>query len=215
MGDKPIDTLEVLVPSIKSVYNEVVHVKNIELIEWLLIAFGAIGIFIKICSFSIPQGISHKYDPITGLPKCEFGSSTGSIWGYSIILFSVLGLIFITIDITETKNNTYSDLPYTLYGFIIILIWNISLNILYSNTINCFNPDDESPNYKTFSNWTFITICILGVLSSFIFMKNKQGDITSKNLSKQINTYGVIVLIAAGIVTGITQTILETQLVDG
>lgn len=192
---------------------QVFQQEDIKLVEYLFFGFIVVGIIIKTITFNINLGSS------------DVGPATGTIWGYSIMLFSLFGLMFISIDTNKINfKDQVKNIPYCLYAIIIILLWNIVLNSRFYSKINSIQNNslsfNESSKYNLWNTWSITIIIVLSLLCVVDYFKNKlleksKDSAIFKTASFQINMYSLIVFFSAVIVTSIQQSILENYLVDG
>jgi len=127
--------------------------------------------------------------------------ATALIWGYFIIIFSIIGLLFLSVDINQNDMEAVKKFFQPLLFLIIILLWNISINLKYFKEINKHTIPNIYYTWSHFSAILIISIVILSVL----------GYVTDKPLY----IYNYILLIMNLIVTGIQQVILDSFTVDG
>ena len=64
------------------------------------------------------------------------GAATALLWGYFIIIFSIIGLVFLRVDTTKDNMTALKPLFDPLLLVIIVLLWNISLNLRFYDEIN-------------------------------------------------------------------------------
>ena len=96
--------------------------KDLILVQLFFGGLIFIGLFMKFLSGFMPVGSS-------------IGEATITIWGYSIILFSLLGLIIIQVDPNNSQTLTQlTQIPFTIYILAVIVLWIIILNINYKLT---------------------------------------------------------------------------------
>ena len=137
--------------------------------------------------------------------KLVFGlyqPASAVIWGYFIIIFSIIGIIFLSVDTSKNDWDAVKQLIFQpLLLLILILLWNISLNFQYYKEIN----KRTIPNiYYTWSHFSTILIISIVILYVFNFI-----------IESPLNMYSYILLILNVIVTGIQQVILDNFTVDG
>ena len=191
-------------------YKNVMATNEIKMVEWLFFGFILVGIVIKVFTFNLYSTVTPQ-DKARGV--IPVGPATGSVWGYSIILFAVLGLIFISVNPNETNMNQIKNIPYGLYAIVIILLWSIVLNVRFYSILN--SSQVMPSQYNVWNNWSIVTIVLLSAFSAVEYFIKRTGDNKLKALSGQVNIYSVIVFFAAIIVIGIQQSILDNFLVDG
>ena len=129
-------------------------------------------------------------------------SATALLWGYFIIIFSIIGLIFLKIDPTKNNLSALKLLYHPLLLLIIILLWNISINLRFYDQIN----EQRVPKQYFMWSW-FSTILIIAIISISILGYLQKQDVFS--------FYGYILLAFNLIITAIQQIVLESFTVDG
>lgn len=128
-------------------------------------------------------------------------SATALLWGYFIIIFSIIGLIFLKIDPTKNNMSAVKLLFQPLLLLIIVLLWNISLNLRFYDEINKRTVPNQYFMWSWFSTLLIITIVIMSILSF---------------LQKETFTFYTYILVVFNlIVTAIQQIVLESFTVDG
>jgi hypothetical protein len=149
--------------------------------------------------------------------ESAIGEATGTIWGYGIILFSLMGLVILKLDNTQSPNKQFMNVPYTLYILAGIIVWIIILN---ATNYKAINKKTIPPTYYFWSTWstTFITIITILIMIQFyadtIKTKNSNLNIITDNL-KTINIYAGFVLFLNVLITAIQWIILQNFKVDG
>ena len=98
----------------------------------VFLALMAVGIFI---SFSLSE-TKLSSDGSTG-------PATALIWGYGIVVFSLLGFILVNADPGSDEWSDLKKLPWIILLTIGILVWTIVLNIQYYKQINDRDVPDE------------------------------------------------------------------------
>ena len=157
------------------------------------------------------------------------GPASASLWGYSIILFSLIGIVFIKIKMTEDSNKSVlsyiigNGLPIFLQLF--NLLWLISLNVSYFDDINKGLVSKDFYEYSMLNNiLIFVQILIsLEVILSKAFdysPVDKLGDSTGVKVDiKQKNTVimvmSFIFIITNFVLSGIQQVTLDYFTTDG
>ena len=129
--------------------------------------------------------------------------ATALIWGYFIVIFSIIGLVFLKVDLNKNNLSAIKLLFQPLLLLIIVLLWNISLNLRFFDEINI----QKVPSQYFMWSW-FSTILIITIISITILgYASKQED--------SFSIYAYILLIFNLIITAIQQVILESFSVDG
>jgi len=186
--------------------------KDLILAQLLFGGLIFVGLFMKFLSGFMPIGSS-------------IGEATITIWGYSIILFSLLGLVIIQLDSNTQTYTQLTQIPFTVYILAVIVLWIIILNLNYTKPIN---NGTIPPTYSFWNKWSnifigFITILILLQLYATISKEDTntwgvQYSETIKflnNEQKTINVYLGFILFLNFLITGIQTTILANFRVDG
>jgi hypothetical protein len=186
--------------------------KDLILAQLLFGGLIFVGLFMKFLSSFMPIGSS-------------IGEATITIWGYSIILFSLLGLVIIQLDSNTQTYTQLTQIPFTVYILAVIVLWIIILNLNYTKPIN---QGTIPPTYSFWNKWSnifigFITILILLQLYATISKEDTntwgiQYSETIKflnNEQKTINVYLGFILFLNVLITGIQTTILANFRVDG
>lgn len=140
------------------------------------------------------------------LIKISLGGIAGAsalLWGYFIVIFSIIGLIFLRVD--TTKNNMVAlKLLFTpLLLLIIVLLWNISLNLRFFDEIN---KDQVPEQYYMWSKFSTLLITSIVVLSILGYVSENETSFTF---------YNYILLVFNLVVTAVQQIVLESFTVDG
>jgi len=128
--------------------------------------------------------------------------SSALVWGYFIIIFSILGLVFLQVDPEKNNMDAVYKLFQPLLLLIIVLLWNISITFRYYKEIN----EKTVPSqYFMWSGFSTILITAIIALSILAYLA-KDGSFVM---------YGYILLVFNLIVTAIQQVILDNFTVDG
>jgi hypothetical protein len=198
------------IPNLNQLFSEVVRTDNIKLVEWLFFGFILVGIIIKVISLNIHSTLTQ--DQIkAGLQTV--GPASGTIWGYSIILFASLGLIFISVNPQKENLEQIATIPYSLYAIVIILIWCIVLNFRFYDKINTMEVMPQQ--YNLWNNWSIIVIVFLTGLCIMEYSINSLNNPAYDGIKSQARIFTIFVFFTGMIVMGIQDTILSNFLVDG
>ena len=111
-------------------------------------------------------------------------------------------MIFLKIDPTKNNLSALKLLYHPLLLLIIILLWNISINLRFYDQIN----EQRVPKQYFMWSW-FSTILIIAIISISILGYLQKQDVFS--------FYGYILLAFNLIITAIQQIVLESFTVDG
>jgi hypothetical protein len=150
------------------------------------------------------------------------GPATSNIWGYGMIAFSVLGLLFIKFTIAnQQKEDSGNSLSYLfeLYShaipslmLLLLLLWLIMLNSYYFKSINMGKVSSEYNIYSGVS--TFVII-----LQIYIVYKSIKSDISEPSnnvfLNRLLTLLSYLLTISNAILIGILTIILKYFSTDG
>lgn len=128
--------------------------------------------------------------------------ATATIWGYFIVAFSIIGLLFLSTDTTKNDMEALKGFFQPLLLLVIVLLWSISLNFKYYKEIN---KNTVPKQYFIWSNSSTILICGICVLSIIGYIGK----------TEQFILYNYILMVFNLIVVGIQQVILDNFTVDG
>ena len=157
------------------------------------------------------------------------GPASSSLWGYSIILFSLIGIVFIKIKMRGDEGKSVlnyiigNGLPIFLLLF--NLLWLISLNVTYFDDINKGMVSKDFYEYSMLNNiLIFVQILVsLEVILSKAFEYSpvdKLGDTTGVKVDKEqkntvIMVMSFIFIITNFVLSGIQQVTLDYFTTDG
>jgi len=161
----------------------VTHIINADKGKQLFFGFIFVGLIVKILmGFTAP--------------------ATALIWGYFIIMFSIIGLIFLQVDPEKNTMDAIKQLFQPLLLLIIVLLWNISLTFRFYKEINKKRVPKEYFMWSGFSTILIIAIVVLSLITYLV----KDASFTM---------YNYILILFNLIVTAIQQVILDSFSVDG
>lgn len=189
--------------------NDINTAQEITLSHRLFAGLIFIGLFIKLLSSLI--------NTTTTTSPSLIGEATGTIWGYGIVLFSLLGLVILKLDNNSSPNKQFMNIPFSLYILAGIILWIIAMNSMHYRAIN---KKTIPPSYFTWSKWSslfifFITILIV-IRFSIDMMKTSRTytKMFTDNL-KTINIYTGLILFLTLLITAIQWIIIQNFSVDG
>ena len=166
----------------------------------VFLALMAVGIFI---SFALSE-TKLSSDGSTG-------PATALIWGYGIVVFSLLGFILVN---AEPGSDEWSDLiklPWMILLTIGILVWTIVLNIQYYKQINDRNVPDEYLMWSKYS--VYLILCVVGISCYQYTIYKSEGE--KHEGSDSLLVYSIIAVVFNIIAVSIQQVILSCFYVDG
>lgn len=146
----------------------------------------------------------------------NYGSATSLIWGYSIIIFSLLSILFFDKFSNEKKilGSDIKSIPIDILLLMFLMLWTILINVKYKKKINSRR---VPARFYTFSY--FSTILITLQLFTYIginFLKSKAGQVSGL-IKERISSFQILSYITLGlifIITLIQQLILDNFSVD-
>lgn len=162
------------------------------------------------------------------------GPANSVIWGYGVVLLSLLGMMYITFSLatkSDMNSNTIQFIKtifnssFPVLFLMILLIWIITMNIYYKTRIN---KGQVSKDYYMFNMVSSIltTLNIIIVLSYISDLINSKTSVsvntdinpltkTFKLLSSQMASIGYAIGIVNYLIVFILQIILEYFSTDG
>jgi len=198
------------IPSLNQLFHDIVNLGNIELVEWLLFGFIVVGIIIKVFTFNLHTTITPGQEQVG---HNVIGPATGTIWGYSIILFATIGLVFVSVNPQKENMEQLKGVPLSLFAIVILLLWSIVLNFRFYDKIN--TTLSMPYKYEQWNNWSLIIIIILSLFAILEYIINNLQNTTYDGFKSHIKVYTIVVFFAGIIVLGIQDSILNNFLVDG
>ena len=186
----------------------------------ILIAIACVGMIVKLFFSQNPS------------QDGTIGPANAAVWGYGTMILSLLGLIIVTIALSS-KNSMQNNIVQFLKSLagasiptvllLLILIWLISMNLIFYKRIN---QGRVAPEYNGFSTLSTITIFIqLLVLLNFFKEKMKSDSLQSEGasiaskvyqaFSSEMSTISYVLTTLNLILAGIMQVILTFFSTDG
>jgi len=167
----------------------------------VFLALIAVGLFIK---FALSE-INPSDDGSTG-------PASALIWGYGLVVFSLIGLIIVNVNPGSNEWSDVKELPWILIFTIALLLWVIAINIQYFKQINKKSVPDE---YYMWSNYsTILLVCLVGI-SIYQYFLSKSGSEKANSLAATMQIYSGMVFLFNLIAVTIQQVILNCFYVDG
>ena len=192
-------------PEIDDFWNELFKSENNTMTTQILFAFIFIALFSKLIFSSI-----QSYDD-TG----SHGSASINIMSFSIILISVLSIVFMNaIDqkggniLRDPKNSGY------LVALTVYLCWMISINVKHYTRINL---QQVPSNYFLYSNLSILVIAGQSLFFMiYSFLNNKEPGLLKSNeeLIKRLDFIHYILIFLNFLLILIQQIILDNFSVD-
>ncbi len=166
----------------------------------VFLALIAVGLFIKLALSDVILSEDGSTGPATSL-----------IWGYGIVIFSMLGLVIVNVDPGSNEWSDIKKLPWILILTIALFFWIMTINIQYYKQINRGSVPDE---YFMWSNYsTILLICLIGISIYQFALSN--GSEESNKFAATLQMYALIIFVFNLIAVTIQQVILGCFYVDG
>jgi len=168
---------------INTFYSEIVRgnvIKDQQLTSRLLISVIFIGIFTHL----FLKGQRSSYG--------THGSASALVWGYSMVVFSIICILFIN-NINSQTMNIMKIIPLDVLFILIIMIWLISLNSKYLTEINKGNVPNKFYSYSTITS-IIILVQILFFLMTYVLKNNQNKKIQGILKNVSIINYILIIL---------------------
>ena len=197
-------------PSLNKLFYDIINLGNVQLVEWLLFGFILVGVLIKAFTFNLYNNLTPE-EVANGVKTV--GPATGTIWGYSVIIFAAMGLVFVSVNPQKESMEQLNDIPISLFAMVILLMWSIVLNFRFYDKINTTKVMPY--NYQLWNNWSLITVIMLSFFAVIEYLVNTVNDGKYINFKSQLKIYSIVVFFTGIIVVGIQDTILNNFLVDG
>lgn len=160
-------------------------------------ALVLVGLFIKV-------GLSE----VTTSNDGSTGPASSLIWGYSLIVFSLIGIVVVNSDPGQNEWSDIKNLPWILLLTIALILWIIVINIQYFKVINLKSVPDEYNMWSGYS--TILLFCLIGI--SVYQYSIHQSDAAA---SEKLYVYSMMIFIFNLIAVAILQVILNCFHVDG
>lgn len=148
----------------------------------------------------------------------NYGPATSLIWGYSIILFSMFSIIFLSQINDSASNLNLKAIQVDDIILMVFLVWLISLNSKFSRKINTRKVPTNFYNYSFWSTVLIALELIIFILKMTIANDNSAsiGNMinNNKNLMNNINFISYLILTLIFILIIIQQIILDNFSVD-
>lgn len=164
----------------------------------VFLALVVVGLFIKIALSEVMLSTDGSTGPASSL-----------IWGYGLVVFSLIGIIIVNVSPGSNEWNDIKRLPWTILMTISLLVWLMGINVQYFKEINLRNVPDE---YFMWSNYTTILLVVLIGISVYQYLLYKIGE---DKAASALFIYSSIVFVFNLIAVTIQQIILNCFYVDG
>lgn len=137
------------------------------------------------------------------------GPASSLIWGYSLVIFSLIGIVVVNVDPGSNEWSDIKKLPWVMLMTIVLMVWVIGINIQYYTQINLKTVPEEFFTWSGYS--TILLLCLIGI-SVYQYALSSTGK---TDIASNLYIYSVLVLIFNLIAVSIQQVILNCFYVDG
>ena len=163
-------------------------------------ALVAVGLFIKLALSDATVSQDGSTGPATSL-----------IWGYGIVVFSLIGLIIVNVTPGSNEWSDVKKLPWVLIMTISLVLWMIAINIQYYTQINKKSVPDEYYRWSTYS--TILLVCLIGI--SIYQYALSSGSEEARKFAATLQMYAIVIFVFNLIAVVIQQVVLGCFYVDG
>lgn len=184
------------------------HIDN-NLVFSVFVGFVIIGLVIKMF-FSTKQ------------PDGSSGPASALIWGYSMVCFSILGILFIATTLGSKGEKPLAKLLSSgvpLLILMLLLLWAISFNLKYYDKINKGFVAQEYYTWSDISTTIIIfQVVLVCIYIKNVFLKKINGgtiDAKSSNDSNKAMMAMYFMVLLNAICLGIQQVVLDNFTTDG
>jgi len=164
----------------------------------VFVALALVGLFIKA-----------TLSKITLSEDGSSGPASSVIWGYGLVVFSLIGLIIVNTNPGSNEWTELKKLPWTILLTIVLLVWVIGINIQYYKEINKKAVPDEYFMWSDYSTILLVVLIGISVYQYMLYILKKESA------ANELFIYSVIVFIFNLIAVTIQQVILNCFYVDG
>jgi hypothetical protein len=193
--EKPDKLMDLIIKNIKD--------KDLQVINPTFISIILVGLIIKL-TFGVNVSSADG----------STGPASSLIWGYMIIIFGIIGIIYSNLNPALNDYDAIKNLPYPIIITIVLMFWLISMNIGYFKEINSISVPEQ---YYTWSNYSTLLLLFLLCVSIFQYMldKIKKKNQIYKEYANNLTIYSWILVTLNLAVIIIQQVILNSFTVDG
>jgi hypothetical protein len=167
----------------------------------VFLALIAVGLFVKLALSDVNLSDDGTTGPASTL-----------IWGYGLIVFSLIGIVIVNVNPGSNEWSDIKELPWILLMTIFLLVWIISINIIYFKPINLKSVPEEYFMWSTYS--TILLVCLIGI-TIYQYALYNVNTTEAINYAKTLQMYSFLVFLFNLIAVTIQQVILNCFYVDG
>jgi hypothetical protein len=166
----------------------------------VLLSLMVVGLFVKVALSEVTLSTDGSTGPASSL-----------IWGYGLVVFSLIGIIIVNVSPGSNEWTDIKELPWTIIATVVLLVWLMGINIQYFKEINLRNVPDE---YFMWSNYSSILLIALIGITIYQYLLYKSGP-AGKEVAASLFVYSGIIFAFNLIAVSIQQVILNCFYVDG
>jgi hypothetical protein len=186
---------------LKDLILNAINKKELQIVNPIFISIIVVGFIIKLAfGFSVAS------------TDGSTGPASSLIWGYSVIIFGMIGIIYANLKQGVSEYDSIKSLPYPIIFSVVLMSWLISLNISYFKQINSLSVPDQ---FFMWSNYSSILLIFLLGVSIIQFILIKGNDPGAKKYIENLSLYSYVLLFFNLIVVLIQQMVLDSFTVDG
>lgn len=113
-----------------------------------------------------------------------YGPASALIWGYSIVVVSIIAILF-SDNMMEMTNGVSNSISFEIIGLIILMIWLITINIRHFTKLNT---NKVPPMFNTYSSFTTI---LIGVQLLLFIIKRVMANGNNAKFVALLNQFGM------------------------
>ncbi len=171
-----------------------------ETVNPVFMALIFVGLFIKFALSDVNLSTDGTTGPASSL-----------IWGYGLVIFSLIGIIIVNVAPGSNEWNDIKNLPWMLISTVSILIWMVGMNIQYFTPINLKAVPDQ---YFMWSNYSTVLLFCLISITVYRYALVNHGE-QGKKLASNLFVFSGMILLFNLIAVAIQQVVLNCFYVDG
>ena len=180
----------------------------------------------KIFTALIFVGIFTKlyFSKLTNKNNSDFGPATALIWGYSIVIFSLLSIVFLntvtgTDEDYQSLSNIFKFFSIPMLLLILLLMWEILLNFRYKEKLNKKEVPETYYKFSRYSSFLIILQVLMTVfqysMNLFLKEKNETMSLETTRFVGKVNFINYVIIAINLFLMAIQQIILDNFDVDG
>lgn len=125
----------------------------------------------------------------------HYGPATALIWGYSIIILSIVCVVFLN-NVGKKTISIFKLIPIDVLATLILMLWMISLNSSYLVRINQGNVSSDFYSYSYISSWIILAQILFFLFTTLLknLLTNVSGEynVVSQDIKMILNKVSFI-----------------------